>query len=261
MEATSPPPHAARPSSIHRYQDFHYSAALGPKEACFCGIPFISATNFPCHSHGHGHGYGHDHGGTVHNTIYDQPDRFTLSSKQLTPVSLPLVRADQYNMTQQPIRLWGGRFTGASDPIMDQYNESLSFDRVFYAQDIRGSIAYARANVKTGILTQEEFDKIEEGLKAVLNEWEHGKFTVAPGDEGESTPSRTLRDFMANVLDIHTANERRLGEVIGTHIAGKLHTGMSICYTSGKSPNQQLINCRTKPKRPGCHRYANVAAR
>ncbi|KAE9976918.1 hypothetical protein BLS_001769 [Venturia inaequalis] len=113
-------------------------------------------------------------------------------------------------MTQQPIRLWGGRFTGASDPIMDQYNESLSFDRVFYAQDIRGSIAYARANVTTGILTQEEFEKIEEGLKVVLNEWEEGKFTIAPGDE-----------------DIHTANERRLGEVIGTHIAGKLHTGRS----------------------------------
>ncbi|KAE9974386.1 hypothetical protein EG328_003901 [Venturia inaequalis] len=113
-------------------------------------------------------------------------------------------------MTQQPIRLWGGRFTGASDPIMDQYNESLSFDRVFYAQDIRGSIAYARANVTTGILTQDEFEKIEEGLKVVLNEWEEGKFTIAPGDE-----------------DIHTANERRLGEVIGTHIAGKLHTGRS----------------------------------
>lgn len=88
-------------------------------------------------------------------------------------------------MTQQPIRLWGGRFTGASDPIMDQYNESLSFDRVFYAQDIRGSIAYARANVKTGILTQEEFEKIEEGLKSVLKEWEEGKFKVAPGDEGK----------------------------------------------------------------------------
>lgn len=38
-------------------------------------------------------------------------------------------------------------------------------------------------------------------------------------------------------LDIHTANERRLGEVIGTHIAGKLHTGMSICNKIRPSPN------------------------
>lgn len=92
-------------------------------------------------------------------------------------------------MTQEnPIRLWGGRFTGEMDPLMNQYNESLSLDRVFYAQDIKGSIAYARANVKTGILTQEEFEKLEEGLKKVLKEWDEGKFQPAPGDEGEQAP-------------------------------------------------------------------------
>lgn len=88
-----------------------------------------------------------------------------------------------------PIRLWGGRFTGEMDPLMDQYNESLSIDRVFYAQDIKGSIAYARANVKTGILTQEEFEKLEEGLKKVSKEWEDGTFQPAPGDEGKQAPS------------------------------------------------------------------------
>ena len=71
---------------------------------------------------------------------------------------------------------------------MDQYNESLSIDGVFYAQDIKGSIAYARANVKTGILTQEEFEKIEEGLKKVLKEWEEDKFAPASGDEGKQAP-------------------------------------------------------------------------
>jgi argininosuccinate lyase len=67
---------------------------------------------------------------------------------------------------------------------MDQYNESLSMDRAFYSQDIRGSIAYARANVKTGILTQEEFETIERGLQEVHKEWEEGRFKPAPGDEG-----------------------------------------------------------------------------
>lgn len=71
---------------------------------------------------------------------------------------------------------------------MDQYNESLSIDRVFYAQDIKGSIAYARANVKTGILTQEEFEIIEGGLRDILKEWEEGKFVPAAGDEGKQTP-------------------------------------------------------------------------
>ncbi|KAK5116658.1 argininosuccinate lyase [Meristemomyces frigidus] len=108
-------------------------------------------------------------------------------------------------------KLWGGRFTGSVDPVMMQYNESLTFDRVFYSQDIRGSIAYARANTKTGILTQHEFSEIERGLKAVQKEWESNAFDIKPEvDE-----------------DIHTANERRLGEIIGKDIAGKLHTGRS----------------------------------
>lgn len=91
---------------------------------------------------------------------------------------------------------------------MIAYNESIHFDRAFYAQDIAGSIAFARANIGTGILTQEEFETIEKGLKQVQKEWESDTFKIVPGvDE-----------------DIHTANERRLGEIIGKGIAGKLHT-------------------------------------
>ena len=107
--------------------------------------------------------------------------------------------------------LWGGRFTGGLDPLMVSYNESIYFDRAVYAQDIKGSIAYARANSKIGILTEQEFQAIEKGFAQVLSEWQNDKFEIKAGvDE-----------------DIHTANERRLGEIIGTNIAGKLHTGRS----------------------------------
>ncbi|KAM0254649.1 hypothetical protein ACHAQJ_006558 [Trichoderma viride] len=55
------------------------------------------------------------------------------------------------------------------------------------------------------------FEKIEQGLGEVEKEWEAGTFTIIPGvDE-----------------DIHTANECRLGEIIGKNVAGKLHTGRS----------------------------------
>ena len=47
--------------------------------------------------------------------------------------------------------LWGGRFTSGLDPLMITYNESIHFDRRIYAQDIRGSIAYARANTQLDI--------------------------------------------------------------------------------------------------------------
>ncbi|KAI0393569.1 argininosuccinate lyase [Xylariaceae sp. FL0594] len=107
--------------------------------------------------------------------------------------------------------LWGGRFSGGLDPLMVSYNESIYIDKAAYKQDILGSIAFARANTKGGILTEDEFQKIESGLQAVMKEWEEGTFKIIPGvDE-----------------DIHTANERRLGEIIGKDVAGKLHTGRS----------------------------------
>mmetsp|Transcript_42711 Transcript_42711/g.69659 ORF Transcript_42711/g.69659 Transcript_42711/m.69659 type:complete len:130 (-) Transcript_42711:2-391(-) len=106
-------------------------------------------------------------------------------------------------------RLWGGRFSGDTDPVMEKFNNSIPFDKIMWKQDIEGSKAYAKANVKTGILTQEEADSIISGLDQVATEWANGTFEIKDGDE-----------------DIHTANERRLTELIGS-VGGKLHTGRS----------------------------------
>src|SRR4051812_5724642 len=106
-------------------------------------------------------------------------------------------------------RLWGGRFTGATDPFMVIFNVSLTFDRRMHAADITGSIAYARALARNGTITHEERDALVGGLETVLKEWGNGTFVAQAGDE-----------------DIHTANERRLGELVGG-VAGKLHTGRS----------------------------------
>ncbi|TRX89354.1 hypothetical protein FHL15_009791 [Xylaria flabelliformis] len=112
--------------------------------------------------------------------------------------------------------LWGGRFTGAIDPLMHKYNASIRYDKALYKEDILGSIAFARANSKAGIINDDEFKAIERGLLQVMEEWKQGTFVIMPNDE-----------------DIHTANERRLGEVIGSDIAGKLHTG--------RSRNEQVV--------------------
>jgi argininosuccinate lyase len=96
------------------------------------------------------------------------------------------------------------------DQLMVRFNESLPFDKALYAADIQGSITYARGLQKLNILTEDERDQIVSGLQQVQQEWEAGTFEIKPAvDE-----------------DIHTANERRLGELIGS-AAGKLHTGRS----------------------------------
>ncbi|KAI0302073.1 argininosuccinate lyase [Russula brevipes] len=106
-------------------------------------------------------------------------------------------------------KLWGGRFTGNTEPLMHAFNESLKYDQRMHAADIRGSIAYAKSLALVDILTKDEESKIIQGLTAVGREWESGQFQIQPDDE-----------------DIHTANERRLSELIGP-LGGKLHTGRS----------------------------------
>lgn len=95
---------------------------------------------------------------------------------------------------------------------MWEFNQCLSYDKALYAVDVAGSKAYALALSKTSppILTAHELSEIHRGLDQVQQEWESNRFEIKPDDE-----------------DIHTANERRLSEVIGKDIGGKLHTGRS----------------------------------
>ena len=48
------------------------------------------------------------------------------------------------------MKLWGGRFTKETDQLVQNFNESLSFDQKFYRQDIRGSIAHVKMLAKQG---------------------------------------------------------------------------------------------------------------
>lgn len=105
--------------------------------------------------------------------------------------------------------LWGGRFGGKLDKNAFDLNASLPFDKRLAKQDVKGSVAWAVALARAGVLTEDESSRILTGLEAVEAEFESGSFAFAESDE-----------------DIHTAVERRLGELIGP-LAGKLHTGRS----------------------------------
>jgi len=105
--------------------------------------------------------------------------------------------------------LWGGRFASGADAGAFALNASLGFDQRLSLQDVRGSEAWAGGLVSVGVLTPEEGAQIQAGLQAIDVEFTVGTFEFQPTDE-----------------DIHTAVERRLGELIGP-LAGKLHTGRS----------------------------------
>ena len=106
------------------------------------------------------------------------------------------------------MKLWGGRFTKETDDLVFNFNESLSFDRKLYKQDITGSIAHAKMLGKQGIISDDEAKQIVKGLEGILNDLNSGALEF---DNSE---------------DIHSFVEATLTERIGD--AGKkLHTGRS----------------------------------
>lgn len=102
--------------------------------------------------------------------------------------------------------LWGGRFDGSMSEVTRRYTGDES-DRRLLEVDIRGSIAHVTMLGKTGIIAPGEAETLAAGLKSIIDEIDDFEFQRS--DE-----------------DVHTAVERRLGEVVGD-VAGKLHTGRS----------------------------------
>ena len=106
-------------------------------------------------------------------------------------------------------KLWGGRFSSATDNVMEKFSESISYDKRLYEYDIAGSIVHAQMLAKQGIITDEEADKIIEGLRKIKHMIDEGEFEFRIEDE-----------------DIHMNIERKLIEFVGK-VGGKLHTARS----------------------------------
>lgn len=106
-------------------------------------------------------------------------------------------------------KAWGGRFKGDTDPRVEAFTESISFDQRLAACDIRGSQAHARMLAHVGLLTSDEAEQIVNGLSEIGAQIEAGNFT-----------------FSAELEDIHMHIESALIERLGD-VARKLHTARS----------------------------------
>ncbi len=104
---------------------------------------------------------------------------------------------------------WGGRFTEATNALVEEYTASIQYDWRLFPYDIAGSVAHAAMLGKTGIITEREARKIINGLKGILQEITDGKL-----------------EFSMELEDIHMNIENRLVRKIGP-VGGKLHTARS----------------------------------
>ncbi len=106
-------------------------------------------------------------------------------------------------------KLWGGRFKESTNELVEEFTESVSYDKRLAPFDIAGSIAHVKMLEKQGILKPEEAEKIIKGLNQVLKEIEEGNF-----------------QWKRELEDVHMNVEKRLTEIVGP-VGGKLHTGRS----------------------------------
>lgn len=107
------------------------------------------------------------------------------------------------------MKLWGGRFSKATDALVDDFNSSIRFDARMYRQDIKGSMAHAEMLGRQGIIPKDDAALIVKTLGEILKDIENGKV-----------------EFSIDAEDIHMNIETILTERIGD--AGKkLHTGRS----------------------------------
>jgi argininosuccinate lyase len=106
-------------------------------------------------------------------------------------------------------KAWGGRFGARTDHRVEQFTESISFDRRLFEHDIRASIAHAEMLAHVGLITSDECQQIVRGLSEIRAEIEAGRFAFVPARE-----------------DIHMHIEAALIERLGD-VGRKLHTARS----------------------------------
>ncbi len=106
--------------------------------------------------------------------------------------------------------LWGGRFETKPDELFKVFNDSLPVDAALGLQDIDGSIAWAKAIHRAGVLNADELARLTAALSNLRSQI-------------SDSPTLPLKD---SDEDIHSWVERRLIEAVGD-LGKKLHTGRS----------------------------------
>ena len=110
---------------------------------------------------------------------------------------------------QDTSKLWGGRFSEATDAFVQRFTASVQFDQRMAAQDIKGSLAHAAMLCQVGVLDAAELEEIEQGLAQIQAEIDAGSF-----------------QWSIELEDVHMNIEARLTQLIGV-TGKKLHTGRS----------------------------------
>lgn len=125
------------------------------------------------------------------------PSRISTNASRSTPKNLDTAK------------LWGGRFQGQTDALVESFTASIGFDCRLYEYDIEGSVAHCKTLRRAKVLSSRESQTIIKGLNDIREDIRAGRHQWNVKDE-----------------DVHMSIERKLTQLIGP-LGGKLHTGRS----------------------------------
>lgn len=106
-------------------------------------------------------------------------------------------------------KLWGGRFSKKTNPLVEEFTKSIQFDYKLAVYDLIGSMCHAKILKRSGYLTTKEASKLIKGLKSIYKEIKNKP--LHPGHNEE---------------DIHTYIQNELQKKVGD-VALKLQTARS----------------------------------
>jgi argininosuccinate lyase len=134
--------------------------------------------------------------------------------------------------TQQPTKMWSGRFREPLDRTFEQWQRSFPFDWRLLPHEVAASQAHARALAAAGILTSDELETMLTGLTHVgerTTNWSH-RISATSGQPDYETSNQQIQAAIVasapQAEDIHHFVELELTKEIGA-LALKLHTGRS----------------------------------
>ncbi len=114
-----------------------------------------------------------------------------------------------HNQFDKKSTAWSALFSEPMSDLVKRYTASVFFDKRLWQADIQGSLAHAEMLCYQHIISKEDHQAIQDGMRTISADIEAGKF-----------------DWQLDLEDVHLNIEARLTQLVG--IAGKrLHTGRS----------------------------------
>src|SRR5437773_562969 len=120
--------------------------------------------------------------------------------------------------------LWSGRFDTAPDAAAFEFGASFRFDRRLFEDDVTGSVAWARALGRAGVIVGDDARRIEAALAEIL---ERGRsdpaFVDGPDEDVHSFVERLLVERLGDAGDEADALPLGSGAIAGTSYKIDVH--------------------------------------